>query len=215
MNEDQQDPILTESQRFVDASRYGDRPQHSALIRIFMAVHKILSDVKLTAAPEGARITQHTPVRLVGPGQIVVRGQVVFGTPMAPHILTGVFLGARTRDSRIFIDDGTFVTNACSIISEGAQITIGKRVLIGAQFYCVDSNFHELAVERRLSPDSRPRPVVIEDDVLIGDGVKILKGVRVGAGSIIGSGAVLLPGFACPPGSTVVGNPAQIVRQQG
>jgi maltose O-acetyltransferase len=196
------------------AIRYGDGPQRSALLALFKGFHKLLSTTKFHAAAEGAQIRQHAPLQLLGPGRITIRGTIEIGTPNGAHILTGVFIGARTSASKVFVDDGTAIGNANVIISEGAEIRIGKRVLIGANFFCVDTNFHELPVERRRNADASPRPVVIDDDVFIGDGVKILKGVHIGAGSIIAAGAVLLPDFNCPPGSTVAGNPAQIIRRQ-
>ena len=52
---------------------------------------------------------------------------------------------------------------------------------------------------------------VIEDDVSIGSGSTLLP-VRVGRGAVVGAGAVVtrdVPAF-----STVVGNPARVVRRE-
>lgn len=53
---------------------------------------------------------------------------------------------------------------------------------------------------------------VIEDDVFIGVGAKVLGPVRVGRGAIIGANAVVL--HDVPPGATVAGIPARILRRR-
>jgi sugar O-acyltransferase (sialic acid O-acetyltransferase NeuD family) len=52
--------------------------------------------------------------------------------------------------------------------------------------------------------------VVLEDDVWIGAGATIIQGVRVGRGSVVGAGAVVLRDV--PPGVTVAGVPARVLR---
>lgn len=59
--------------------------------------------------------------------------------------------------------------------------------------------------------------VVVEDDVYIGGGALIRQGrpgrpVVIGKGATIGMGAVVLGDV--PPGATVVGNPARVIRQR-
>jgi maltose O-acetyltransferase len=76
----------------------------------------------------------------------------------------------------------------------------------------MDSNFHELPVDRRHLPDSRPQPITIGNDVFIGSGVIILKGVTIGDGCVIAAGSVLFPGFYAASGSTIAGNPAVVVK---
>jgi acetyltransferase-like isoleucine patch superfamily enzyme len=53
---------------------------------------------------------------------------------------------------------------------------------------------------------------VIEDDVWIGPNATILKGVRLGAGAWIEPGSLVARDV--PPGSRVLGNPAQIVGER-
>jgi len=96
-------------------------------------------------------------------------------------------------------------------VSEGAQVRIGQRCLIGAEFQVLDSNAHELALGQRHVPDRHPQPVVIEDEVFIGSRVTLLKGCRIGRGSVISAGAVVPPKFEAPPLSVIAGNPARIV----
>jgi maltose O-acetyltransferase len=195
-----------------DQARAGDRIQQGVVVAFFRALSAILSDGAVVRHADGGALRITGPVRIAGRGQIVVRGVVTVGVYYSPYFLQGVYLEARTPQSRLFIDDGVFINNGSWIVSEGASISIGKRCLIGPQFSCVDTNGHDLALDRRSNADPRPQPVVIGDDVFIGDGVKILKGVTVGHGSIVAAGSVLFPGFTCPPNSTVCGNPAVIVR---
>lgn len=51
----------------------------------------------------------------------------------------------------------------------------------------------------------------IGDDVYIGAGARVLGGVEVGDGAVIGANAVVIDDV--PPGATVVGVPARIVKQ--
>ena len=197
-----------------DQARPGDRIQQGIVVAFFRALSAILSDGTVVRHADGGTLKLTGPLRFTGRGQIVVRGTVTIGVLYSPFFLQGVYLEARTPESRLFLDDGVFINNGSWIVSEGAGIEIGKRCLIGPQFSCADSNFHDLDVERRSQPDPDPRPVRIEDDVFIGDGVKVLKGVHVGRGSVIAAGSVLFPGFTCPPNSTVRGNPAVVARPE-
>ncbi len=197
---------------FADQARPGDRAQQAVVVRFLQAISSILSDGKVSRHPDGGTLHAPGPIRVAGRGQIMVRGTVTIGVFYSPFLLQGAYLEARHPTSRIFIDDGVFINNALSLVSEGPGISIGKRCLIGPHFSCADSNFHGLRLDERFGPDPDPQAVVIEDDVFIGEGVKIMKGVHVGRGSVIAAGAVLFPGFTCPPNSTVRGNPAAIVR---
>lgn len=52
----------------------------------------------------------------------------------------------------------------------------------------------------------------IEDEVLVGMGSTILDGARIGKQSLIGARALVTPRSRIPPGSLVLGSPAQVVR---
>jgi acetyltransferase-like isoleucine patch superfamily enzyme len=194
-----------------ESARFNDKAQQGLIMAFFSALSRVFSESGIVRHADGGELVLACPLRVMGKGQIVLRGRVHLGVWRSPFLLAGAYLEARTPDSRIFIDDGAFINNNACIVSEGASINIGQRCLIGTNFWCVDSNFHDLDPQRRARPDPKPLPVVIEDGVFIGEGVKILKGVHIGRGSVIAAGAVLFPGFACPPGSTVGGNPARIL----
>jgi hypothetical protein len=51
----------------------------------------------------------------------------------------------------------------------------------------------------------------VEDDASIGSGATILCGIRIGKGATVGAGAVVTRDV--PPGATVVGNPARVMKR--
>lgn len=53
-------------------------------------------------------------------------------------------------------------------------------------------------------------PPVLEDDVVVGANAVIIGAIVVGRGSTVGAGAVVITDV--PPRSTVVGNPARVVK---
>jgi serine O-acetyltransferase len=77
-------------------------------------------------------------------------------------------------------------------VTGGAGVHLEHQVTIGA--------------ERRASPR-------LGDDVFVGAGAKILGPVRVGTGARVGANAVVTKDV--PAHATVVGVPAQVVRQRG
>lgn len=74
-------------------------------------------------------------------------------------------------------------------VKGGRNVVIEHQVTIGA--------------EKGISP-------VVGNDVFIGAGAKILGGVRIGDGAKIGANAVVLADV--PPGATMVGIPARMVK---
>jgi gamma-carbonic anhydrase len=52
----------------------------------------------------------------------------------------------------------------------------------------------------------------VEDEVLVGMGATILDGARIGKQSLVGARALVTPRTKIPPGSLVLGSPAQVVR---
>jgi acetyltransferase-like isoleucine patch superfamily enzyme len=103
------------------------------------------------------------------------------------------------------------------------EVRIGSYVVIGWNTTISDTDFHPIAPAERIAdavacsplgkgrprPPIAKRPVVIQDDVWIGPNVTVLKGVTIGAGSWIEPGSVITHDI--PPGSRVMGNPAQVL----
>jgi len=93
----------------------------------------------------------------------------------------------------IRIGDQTNIQDLSMVhVDEGVPCTIGQKVSVG----------HRVILHG----------CTVEDECLIGMGAILLNGVHLGAGSVVGAGAVVLEGKKIPPGSLVLGFPAQVVR---
>jgi acetyltransferase-like isoleucine patch superfamily enzyme len=122
---------------------------------------------------------------------------------------------------KISIGDYCYFTNAVLLCE--LELHVGNYVVIGWNATIADTDFHPLDPAERIAdaiacsplnqgrsrPEIAKKPVVIEDDVWIGPNATILKGVRIGAGAWIEAGSLVTRDV--PPGSRVLGNPAQIV----
>lgn len=125
------------------------------------------------------------------------------------------------RKGRIRIGNHCYFTNAVLLCE--LELNMGNYVMIGWNATIADTDFHPLQPAERIAdavacsplgkgrprPEIPKRPVIIEDDVWIGPNVTVLKGVRIGAGALIEAGSLVTRDV--PPGSRVLGNPAQIV----
>lgn len=115
----------------------------------------------------------------------------------------------------IMIGERTGLSSATLVSRK--SITIGKRVLIGANTCIFDHNFHALKSEDRIDrirddQNVKSASVIIDDDCFIGMNCIILKGTHIGAGSIVAAGSVIF-GLDIPPNSLVRGNPARIEQE--
>jgi acetyltransferase-like isoleucine patch superfamily enzyme len=91
------------------------------------------------------------------------------------------------------------------------SLEIGNNVLVGANSYITDFDWHSLDPMDRDNPANvRSKKVIIEDNVWIGLNCIILKGVRIGRNSIIGAGSVVSKDI--PPDTISGGNPCRIIR---
>lgn len=132
-----------------------------------------------------------TATQFVGRGSITIKNAQL-GVWPSPYLLGNGYLEARSPEASIFIGEDTVINNNFSIIADRTQIIIGKRCLIGPNFFAVDSDFHGLDVENRRNSDYACGPVLVEDDVFIGDGVRLLKSIRIGRGAVVASGSVVV-----------------------
>ena len=124
-------------------------------------------------------------------------------------------------EGRMRVGDYCYFTNAVLLCE--LEIVIGNYVLIGWNTTITDTDFHPIAPALRIAdaiacsplgkqrarPPIARKPVVIEDDVWIGPNTTILKGVRIGAGAVVEPGSLVTRDV--PPGSRVLGNPAQVI----
>lgn len=121
----------------------------------------------------------------------------------------GVFL--RTSKSGKIVTGDEVYLNGTSIISE-EEITLGNRIMIGANTVIMDTNSHNVPYKDRLKRWDKivRKPIKIEDDVWIGANCFIMKGVTIGQGSIVGAGSVVIS--EVKPFSIYAGNPAVFVK---
>lgn len=159
-------------------------------------------------------------VKVYGVPRIENRGSISLGNNMRLNSakctynsgnLEGSVLLRTSGTGRIMIGDEVYL-NGTSIISE-ASVTLGSRIMIGANTVIMDTNTHNVPYENRLRrwDKIRRKPVVIEDDVWIGASCFIMKGVTIGKGSVIGAGSVVMKDVE--PYSVYAGNPAIFVKK--
>lgn len=113
------------------------------------------------------------------------------------EIQRGATVGRRCRvQSHTFICDG---------------VTIGDDVFLGHGVVFVNDNRPNVA--DTVAGTWTLRPVRVGDGANIGSGALILGGVTIGAGATVGAGAVVTRDV--PPGATVAGVPARVLRRGG
>jgi len=157
----------------------------------------------------GAPILQiHRRARLTIGDRLNLRS-TVRSNPLGPA--HAVIFSARRAGAQIAIGDDFGMTGGVIVAEE--RITIGARVIVGANSAIVDTDFHPLDARRRqVDPGAgATAPIVIEDDVFIGMESLILKGAHIGAGSVIGARSVVTG--AIPPGVIAAGSPARVLRR--
>jgi acetyltransferase-like isoleucine patch superfamily enzyme len=129
--------------------------------------------------------------------------------PLSPF--RPVLLSTRRAGATLEIGDQVGMTGGSVVASE--KITIGDRVVIGANTIIIDSDFHPLtAQERQLDFNAGPtQPIKIGDDVFIGTQSIILKGSTIGNRSVIGAGSVV--SGSIPADVIAAGNPARVIKK--
>ena len=111
---------------------------------------------------------------------------------------------------RLTIGSHTHIGHDC-IITVAREISIGRRCLIAAETWIMDSSGHPADPGRRWAGEPPSfdaiRPVTIEDNVWIGGRSIIMPGVTIGEGSVVSAGSVVTADV--PPYTVVAGNPAR------
>lgn len=127
--------------------------------------------------------------------------------PLGPY--HPVILCTWLAGSVLHIGDNFGMTGGSIVAAE--NITIGDRVIVGANTIITDTDFHPLDyVQRKVHPqDGSINPINIGNDIFIGMNCIILKGVKIGDGSVVGAGSVVTKDI--PPGTISGGNPARII----
>jgi maltose O-acetyltransferase len=129
--------------------------------------------------------------------------------------LLGTWNGAVIRPAfhvdygkHIHFGPGCFV-NFGAVFLDVCEIRIGAGVQIASCVQLLTADHPRDPAARRRG-DEWGRPITIGDNVWIGGGAIVLPGVTVGEDAIIGAGAVVTRDV--PPGKTVAGNPARVLR---
>jgi acetyltransferase-like isoleucine patch superfamily enzyme len=162
---------------------------------------------RLLRREEGVRIHPTTDIRspdrlVLGPQTFIDCGVVLHcgGMDWSPPD-GGIVIGARS-----------YIGPNCVLFGAGG-IEIGESALISPGVV-ITSHQHTFArgdVHIRDQPLEFGR-VLIEEDVWIGANATILPGVRLGRGSVVGAGAVVTR--EVPPGTLVLGVPAEVARER-
>jgi acetyltransferase-like isoleucine patch superfamily enzyme len=149
-----------------------------------------------------------------------IAADVVLGEGATVHEfvnLYGCTIGAFTRvGAFVEIQRDVEIGAYCKISTHSflcSGVKIGDRVFVGHGVTFVNDKH-----PRATNPDGTPPGPAdwkliytwVEDDASIGSGATILCGVRIGKGAMVGAGAVVTKDV--PPGKTVVGNPARVVK---
>lgn len=156
------------------------------------------------------------PVLCEGRGTIAFGKDVTIGFVEDANFWNSyAFINPRKPGSVIKIGDGCEICNGFSAVSEGegdqGGIFIGNKVLVGSQVSIYDSDFHEIAPDKRVGGTPKMGKVTIGDNVWIGDRVMILKGSSIGENSVVAAGAVVSGEF---PANVIIGGvPARIIRE--
>ena len=158
----------------------------------------------------GPNVVFNVPVRCDGNGTVIVRGNVVFGSPLAQKLGNGeILLQARPRGATLEINESVWFSNNVAIIAT-QRIVLGPNCLVGDSVMIMDSDFHSTDSFKRRTGDAVSAPVIIGKNVWLGSRVIVQKGVSIGDNSIIASAAVVTHNI--PPNSIAGGIPAKVIR---
>jgi acetyltransferase-like isoleucine patch superfamily enzyme len=134
--------------------------------------------------------------------------QSYFSEPGVNH---PVVIRLLKKDARLIIGD--YVGISGGGISVEKKVVIGSNVLMGANSFISDTDFHPIDPEnRRFSREKVKRAsVVIGDNVFLGMNSIVLKGVTIGENSIIAAGSVVTKNV--PANEIWGGNPARFIKK--
>lgn len=174
------------------------------LLRVYF--YKLISDANVIT--KGTKFVQ--PVLMTGKGEIIL-GKCQLGVWPSPFFFSGYsHIEARGPSAKIVIKDGVCINNNATIICDRTSVEICENTLIGPEFNVFDSDFHDLAPEKRHLNSQKVSPVIIGANVFIGARVTVLKGVTIGKNSVIASGSFVTKSI--PSDVIASGCPAVVVR---
>ena len=187
--------------------------------RIFRKSKKLIFLWRLKRNPRvtqsGPLIIKNIPIIDVRPGSSLVFGSNVTLNSENSGYHANMFgvskLLADSEGAIIEIGDETRLNGAC--IHARSRVSIGKRCLVAANVQIIDSNGHELLLDRpsdRIHSIGVSKPIIIGDDVWIGINAVVLPGVNIGNGAVVAANSVVTADV--PERSVVIGVPAIVAR---
>ena len=126
----------------------------------------------------------------------------LYGCTLGDGCMIGAFVEIQrdvTVGPRCRVQSHSFL---CSGVTLEADVFVGHGVMF--------INDRHPSVAAALDRSWKLEPTLVRAGASIGSGALILCGVTVGAGATIGAGAVVTPDV--PPGATVAGVPARLLR---
>ena len=152
----------------------------------------------------------------IAPTVVLEEGVAIFQRDLVN--LYGCRIGAGTKiGAFVEIQKNAVIGQRCKISShtfvcEG--VTIEDDVFVGHGVMFINDPYPRASVEGRLQTEAdwKVVPTRVCKGASIGSGAAILCGVTIGEGALVGAGAVVTRDV--PPGSTVAGVPARLMRQR-
>ncbi len=125
------------------------------------------------------------------------------------NVEKGVYFG---NGNGIEIDDNAGIGIRARI---QGPLKIGKNVMMGPEVFVYTRNHRidRIDIPMIQQGETKPKPVVIEEDVWIGARCIILPGVTLGKGSVVAAGSVVTRDVR--PYTVVGGVPARLLRERG
>lgn len=122
-----------------------------------------------------------------------------------------VILRALNDSARIEIGNNVGISGGG--ICAAKEIEIGHDVLIGANAFVTDTDFHTINPDKRryTKDDVKAEKVIIKENVFIGMNSIILKGVTIGKNTIIGAGSIVTKNIS--ENVIAAGNPCRVLRE--
>lgn len=142
------------------------------------------------------------------PGSSIKIGEGCYFSNRSRHNLIGInhacIVSTQTREAKIEIGNNCGFSG--SVVGAFSSIKIGNNVKCGANTLITDGDWH---LEDPRS--SKPKEIVIGDNVWLGVNTIVLKGVTIGENSLIGANSVVTKSI--PPNVIAVGNPCVVVKE--
>ena len=154
-----------------------------------------------------------TPLQLIAPSVKLGRDVRIFGFVN----LYGCEIGDESKiGTFVEIQKGVKIGRRCKIsshtfICEG--VTIEDEVFVGHGVTFINDRFPRATNDEGLPKNDSEwtcEPTLVKRGASIGSGATILCGVTIGERALVGAGSVVTKDV--PPGATVAGNPARLVR---